>query len=92
MYDGNLTLTDKTPDYYRFKITDYLSDLLNGNSSDNPVLGLKVYNTPTDSYSSMDDTLITDYSWNPKAVTLLNHFTSNGERRAKLKISYSIKK
>jgi hypothetical protein len=92
VYDGNLTLTDKTPDYYRFKITDYLSDLLNGNSSDNPVLGLKVYNTPTDSYSSLVDTLITDYSWNPKTVTLLNHFTSNGERRAKLKISYSIKK
>jgi len=93
IYDGNLVITDNKPDYYRFRITDYVSDLLNGTITDNPVLGLKVFNNPTDGFSSVVDTLITDHNWNPKAVTLLNHDkVLNGERRAKLKISYSIKK
>jgi len=93
IYDGNLVITDNKPDYYRFRITDYVSDLLNGTITDNPVLGLKVFNNPTDGFSSVIDTLITDHNWNPKAVTLLNHDkVLNGERRAKLKISYSIKK
>mgnify|MGYP005993675097 FL=1 len=93
VFDGNLILTDNKPDYYKFRITDYLSDLLLGNSSYNPKLGLKVFNNPTDGYTSLVDTLVTSYSWNPKTVTLLNHNkVANGERRAKLKISYSVKK
>ncbi len=93
IYDGNLVITDDKPDYYRFRITDYVSDLLNGTITDNPILGLKVFNNPTDGYSSAIDTLVTDHNWNPKAVTLLNHDkVLNGERRARLKISYSIKK
>lgn len=93
VFDGNLILTDNKPDYYKFRITDYLSDLLLGNSSYNPKLGLKVFNNPTDGYTSLIDTLVTSYSWNPKTVTLLNHNkVANGERRAKLKISYSVKK
>jgi hypothetical protein len=92
IFDGNLVVTDQKPDYYRFRITDYVSDLLSGKTTENPTLGLKVFNNPTDSYVSFIDTLVTDYSWNPKAVTLLNHFSSNEERRAKLKISYSVKK
>lgn len=93
VYDGNLVITDNKPDYYRFRITDYVSDLLNGTITDNPILGLKVFNNPTDGYTSVIDTLVSDHNWNPKAVTLLNHDkVLNGERRAKLKISYSIKK
>ena len=93
VFNGNLVITDKKPDYYKFRITDFISDLLSGKSSDNPLLGLKVYNNPTDGYTNAIDTLITTHNWNPKAVTLLNHDkVINGERRAKLKISYSIKK
>lgn len=93
IYDGNLVITDKKPDYYMFRITDYVSDLLNGTITDNPILGLKVFNNPTDGFISPIDTLVTDHNWSPKAVTLLNHDkVSNGERRARLKISYSIKK
>jgi hypothetical protein len=93
IYDGNLVITDKKPDYYMFRITDYVSDLLNGTITDNPILGLKVFNNPTDGFTSPIDTLVTDHNWNPKAVTLLNHDkVLNGERRARLKISYSIKK
>jgi hypothetical protein len=92
VYGGNLTLTDKKPDYYSFKITDYVSDFLDGTSSYNPTLGLRVLN-PTDYPLNGVDTLVTNYNWNPKAVMLLNHDkVLNGERRARLKISYSIKK
>jgi hypothetical protein len=91
-FGGNLTITDKKPDYYSFKITDYVSDFLDGTSNYNPTLGLRVFN-PTDLPEIVIDTLVRNYNWNPKAVTLLNHEkTLNGERRAKLKISYSVKK
>ncbi len=93
VFNGKLVLSsDSKPDNYTFRITDYVSDLLNGNSSYNPVLGLKVFNF-TDAPITINDTIMRNYNWNPKAVTLLNHDeTLNGERRARLKISYSIKK
>ena len=90
-FGGTLVINNDKPDYYTFKITDYISDLLNGESNYNPTLGLKVYNS-SDIPTSAVDTLITNYSWNPKVVTLLNHSSVNGARKAKLKISYSIKK
>lgn len=91
-FGGNLIITNKKPDYYSFKITDYVSDFLDGTSNYNPTLGLRVFN-PTDLPEIVIDTLVRNYNWNPKAVTLLNHEkTLNGERRAKLKISYSVKK
>jgi len=90
-FGGGLVKTDDKPDYYTFKITDYISDLLNGNSNYNPILGLKVLNS-TDFPTTGTDSLVTDYSWNPKVVTLLNHSSSNGARKARLKISYSKKK
>lgn len=93
VFNGNLVVNEKKPDYYTFRITDFISDLLNGKSSDNPLLGLKVYNNPTDGYANVADTIVTTHNWNPKTVTLLNHDkVINGERRARLKISYSIKK
>jgi hypothetical protein len=91
-FGGNLIITNKKPDYYSFKITDYVSDFLDGTSNYNPTLGLRVFN-PTDLPEIVIDTLVRNYNWNPKAVTLLNHEkTLNGERRAKLKLSYSVKK
>ncbi len=93
IFGGNLVLTNKKPDYYAFKITDYISDFVKGTSDYNPVLGLRVFNNPTDIPQNPIDTLVKNYSWSPKAVTLLNHDkAANGERRARLKISYSIKK
>ena len=93
VFGGNLVITDQKPDYYKFRITDYVSDLLNGDETENPILGLKVFNSVTDVISSPLDTLVLNHSWNPKAVTLLDHNkTLHGARNAKLKISYSIKK
>ncbi|WKD85405.1 hypothetical protein KCTC32516_00745 [Polaribacter huanghezhanensis] len=90
-FGGSLVTTSKKPDYYTFKITDYISDLVSGKTSYNPILGLKVINS-SDFPNSATDTLVANYSWNPKVVTLLNHSTSNGTRKARLKITYSKRK
>ncbi len=80
---------DGNPDRYVFRITDYISEVL---KSDDPIdlvrIGLKVYN-PTDSPTSISDTKIKDFSWNPKGVVLFNHNPSAGDKRIKLEISYS---
>jgi len=89
LFDGKLTLSDGVPNSYRFRITDYISDLLSGESNYNPPLGLKVYN-PTDTPEARLDTVVGTYNWNPKAITLKNHSAANGDRRARLKISYTV--
>ncbi len=91
IYGGDLKLIDKKPNKYTFRITDYVSDILSGKSDKNPVLGLKVYNS-SDLPTTQTDTIVRPYGWNPKAVTLLNHFIENGDRRTQLKISYTIRK
>lgn len=89
-FGGFLELENNKKDNYRFRITDYISDLLNGETTYSPELRLKVYN-PTDEVAN--DTIFRRYNWSPKAVTILNHDkTLNGSRRAQLKISYSEKK
>ena len=89
---GNLSLdSDKRPDKYTFKITDYISELLSGDIDYLPKLGLKVF-SPSDIPVTLSDTITKEYNWNPKAVMLLNHFQINGERKARLKITYSKKK
>lgn len=92
-YDGGLEYdSDGKPYKYSFGITDYISDILTGEVSDNPPLGIRVLNTATDFPTSFNDTLVEFYNWNPKAVTILNEKSSVSEKRAQLKISYSIKK
>lgn len=91
VYGGFLQVSsDRKPDSYTFRITNYIANLLNGSTDFSPDLKLKVFN-PTDFPSTLTDTIISDYNWNPKAVMLLNHLQTNGDRRAQLKISYSKK-
>ncbi|WP_158211821.1 DUF4270 family protein [Polaribacter tangerinus] len=88
-FDGRLRRENNKKDRYIFGISDYLSDILSGATSYNPPLRLKVYNS---SDTQITDTIFTNYNWNPKAVSILNgDETLNGERRAKLKISYTVK-
>ncbi|WP_189662995.1 DUF4270 family protein [Polaribacter sp. IC073] len=88
-FGGSLQKENSKKDHYTFKITDYLSDILGGNTSYNPPLRLKVYNT---SDTQITDTIFRNYNWNPKAVSILNGDKSlNGARRAQLKISYTKK-
>ena len=82
---------DRKPDKYEFRITDHVSELLNGVIDDNQSLLIKPFNAGTDLPENVLDTIIKDYSWNPKAVMLLNHLSTNGTRKAQLRISYSVK-
>lgn len=88
---GNLTLdSDKRPDRYTFKITDYISELVSGEIDYLPLLGVKVIN-PSDLPVNPLDTIVDTYNWNPKAVMLYDHRSINGSRKATLKLSYSKK-
>ncbi|MCD8446333.1 DUF4270 family protein [Tenacibaculum finnmarkense] len=95
VFGGNLEVSeDDKPEKYSFKITDYITNLLEGNGSIDPLV-LKVYNNPTDNAfkNKVPDVNVKTYNWNPRGVTLLNgNKTANGIKRAVLKISYSKEK
>jgi hypothetical protein len=69
---------------YTFKITDYISDILSGETNYSPTLRIKAFN-PTDAPIAVTDTIFRNYSWNPKAVTLFNSSASNVTKKAVLK-------
>lgn len=91
-YNGVLYTNKEMPENYTFKITDYISDLLDGSSTDFSPLGLKVFNT-TDSPLISNNRLITEkvpqYNWNPRSVVLFNE---NGTKKAQLKLTYTQKR
>jgi hypothetical protein len=74
---------------YTFKITDYVSDILNGTINYSPRLRIKAFN-PSDLPTT--DTIFNNYSWNPKAVKLINNTILDSNKKPVLKISYSEKK
>lgn len=89
---GNLERSsDGKVEKYTFKITDYISDILSGETNYSPTLKLKVFN-PSDLPVTTSDTIFRNYSWNAKAVTLFNNRAANTSEKAVLKISYSEKK
>lgn len=94
LYGGNLENAEKKPEKYLFRITDYISDLLDGTSSDFSPLVLKVYNNPTDNAikNNQLDEVVSSRNWNPRGVTLLDAATTNGDKKAVLKISFSKEK
>ncbi|MFY7671777.1 DUF4270 domain-containing protein [Tenacibaculum sp. MEBiC06402] len=82
------------PKEYIFRITDHISELVSGQIEENVPLVLKVYNSGTD-VSVINNFIqeeVRTYNWNPRGVTLLDHSSSHGEKRAKLIISYSEEK
>ena len=99
--DGDLTEDidedGQTSYYYKFKITDYMTDLLSGKNADGSEnnrnvdnFGLKIYN-PGDYPKSTIDSLVKTPNWNPRGVVLFGG-TGDGdtnEKRVKLNINYS---
>ena len=83
--------SSNTPVYYKFILTDYISKLLETNSS-KPLsdLEVKVYN-PTDIPESAQDTIVKNYSWIPKSVVLHGNQSIDPSKAAKLEIFYSKK-
>ena len=81
--------SEGNPEKYTFKITDYVSDILSGETDYSPSLKLKTINRTDLKILQDRDTTFTNYSWNPKAVTIFNHHTDNGAKKVMFKISYS---
>ena len=96
-FGGDLSLDKEgAPERYNFRITDYISNLLDGTADDFPTLELKVFNNITDlpvNGSGVLDVNVKTYNWNPRSVLLLNgDHATNGVGKAQLKISYTEKK
>ncbi|WP_299626271.1 DUF4270 family protein [uncultured Tenacibaculum sp.] len=96
-FGGGLSIVDAKPSSYSFGITDYVSDLISGEIDENSPLILKVFNTPTDlavdpSTGALRNLNVDTYNWNPRGVTILNNSISNGDKRAKLTISFTEEK
>lgn len=97
LFGGTLQKEDSKPSHYSFGITDYVSDLISGELQENSPLVLRVFNTPTDlavdpNTGILRSLNIETYNWNPRGVTILNNSTSNGEKRARLTISFTEEK
>lgn len=90
VFSGRLSLTDKKPEKYNFRITDYVSKVISGKAK-LATLELKVRNG-TDTPGNVNDTIVRNYNWNPRSIILHDHAATNGVRRAQLKISYTEKK
>lgn len=82
---------DNKPIKYKFSITDYISEVLKYDGISNiGRLGVKVYHS-TDSPTSLNDTLIKDYSWIAKGAVLKgNKLDLTDNERVKLEIFYTI--
>lgn len=95
-YGGNLVLKEEeeTPDFYSFRITDHLANIINGNVTDFNDLILKVFNLTDNPVSQgILDTSVSTYNWNPRGVTLFdNDEQSHGAKRAVLRLTYSERK
>lgn len=80
---------DKVPYRYKFRITNYISDILKKENSDELFkFGIKVYN-PSDLPQSATDTKFRDYSWTPKGVVLHGNQTNDIDKRIRLEIHYT---
>lgn len=78
------------PNYYRFLITDYISELLAADSDEeNLSLILKNYHS-FDAVQSATDTIIRNFSWDVKGVVLKgNTFPAEDNKRVKLRVYYT---
>lgn len=80
---------DSIPYRYKFKITDYISDVVKKDHTDELFrFGIKVY-SPSDMPQNATDTKLRDYSWTPKGVVLHGNQTSDVDKRIRLEIHYT---
>lgn len=93
-FGGNLSLKEDgvTPNNYTFKITDFISDFIDGtNSNEETKLILKVFNEVTDEPVINNNSIrlnVEDYNWNPRSVVLFNETTGTSQK-AQLNIKYT---
>ncbi len=95
-FGGNLNVTEEanTPDSYTFKITDLISNFIEGSNNTETKLLLKVFNEITDEpVVSINNTssireVVEDYNWNPRSVLLFNE-TASDLKKAQIKVVFS---
>jgi len=103
VYDGNLqnedddgdNTTTEQPLKYRFRITDYLSEILENEDATQPIkFGIKAFHT-TDlpNLQTPGDTTVRSFSWDPRGVVLYgNDYLESDpdyDKRLKLEIFYT---
>ena len=81
---------DDNPEKYRFQLTDYISEILKQNDfTDLSKLSIRLYHA-TDTPLSFNDTIVRDFSWNPKNVVLKgNNLPDTDPERLQLRIFYT---
>lgn len=89
--DGNIDRDDDgNPTKYQFLITDYISEILKAdNTLELSKLAIKTFH-PTDNIISAIDTIVKDFSWNPRGIVLKgNNLPLTDPERLQLKIYYT---
>ncbi len=89
-FGGKLEYDDEgNPEKYMFRITNYISKLINPEDSE-PIskLALKNY-LSTDALPTSVDTLVQDWNWTPKGVVLYGNRPMDNDKRVKLELFYS---
>jgi len=90
-YDGKLHYDDNgDPDYYRFRITAYISRILKKEGSfENSKLAVRAF-SPFDipSFLRLSDTIVKPFNWNPKGVSLFGN-RELGNKKLSLEIFYT---
>ncbi len=90
VFGGSLVYDDDgEPDYYKFRLTTYITKLLNDPDKGPEPLVLKSFN-PTDTPNFEEhDSIVKDYSYIPKGVILHGNLPESDANRLKLQIFYS---
>lgn len=103
VYDGNLQKDDddnnddttEHPLKYRFRITNYLSEVLKNEDATQPVkFGIKAFHaTDLPNLQNPDDIFVREFSWDPRGVVLYGNdyleSDSDYDKRLKLEIYYT---
>ena len=91
VFNGNLEYDDAgNPERYKFRITRYISDILNLNDpKPSSKLALKNFSTTDTPAIPLLDTIVNDYNWIPKGVVLKGNLPNLDSKRIKLEIYYS---
>lgn len=82
--------SEGNPEKYKFRITRYITDVLDLNDPKKPSkLAIKNYLSTDLPSFTLQDTIVSDYNWIPKGVVLKGNQPKVDEERIKLEIFYS---
>jgi len=82
-------LNEEVPEKYTFRITKYISELLDESNPKEPSkFALRNY-VNTDIQITILDTVVKPYNWIPKGVVLHGNKSSNTDKRIRLELFYS---